>query len=95
MSTAATTPAPALGEAFELFLSASKHDSQGREIGYVVGFRDNGVDFYAWVQNARRAGACDWADYGVPQRSRLFKSAEASTAWAYRTARERIAKLTA
>jgi hypothetical protein len=42
-----------LGEIFETFVPANKTDDKGRGIGYVVGLRDNGTDFYAWVQNAR------------------------------------------
>lgn len=87
-----TTTTPELGEIFETFVPAGKVDSKGREIGFTVGLRDNGKDFYAWVQAARKVGA-DFKDFGVVQRSKLFTSQEAATGWAYRTARERIAKL--
>jgi hypothetical protein len=81
-----------LGETFEAFVSAKKLDGRGREIGYIVGLRDNGVDFYAWVQNARRMNG-DFYDFGVKQRSKKFESQEAANIWAYRTAKERIAKI--
>ncbi len=83
-----------LGETFETFVSAKKFDNKGREIGFIVGFRDNGEDFYAWVQNARRVGLNgEPGDFGTRQRSKLFASQQAAKSWAYGTARERIAKL--
>ena len=82
-----------LGEAFETFVPANKADDKGRQIGFVVGLRDNGSDFYAWVQNARYTGNGQWADFGAPQRSRRFDSLAAANSWAYSTARSRIAKL--
>jgi hypothetical protein len=86
------TPAP-LGDTFECFLSAGKKDQKGREIGYVVGLRDNGADFYAWVQNARSTARDTWHEFGVTQRSKHFSSQSAATGWAYSTARARIAKV--
>lgn len=86
------TSTPTLGDTFETFVSANKRDTKGRMIGYVVGLRDNGIDFYAWVQNARYVEGGGWIEFGTPQRSKLFTSLEASRAWAYATARERIAK---
>jgi hypothetical protein len=83
---------PALGEIFETTLPSGKFDSAGREIGYTVGLRDNGVDFYAWVQNARRVKG-EWKDFGVAQRSKKFGSQVEANRWAYATAKERIAKL--
>ncbi len=85
--------APELGEIFETFVSADRKDSKGREIGFIVGFRDNGIDFYAWVQCARRTTLTNWSDFGVRQRSKLFTSQVAARTWAYMTARARIAKL--
>lgn len=85
-----------LGETFETNLGSGKFDDKGREIGYTVGFRDNGTDFYAWVQNARRVivkGGFEWRDFGVPQRSKCFASQAEANKWAYTTARARIAKL--
>lgn len=84
-----------LGEIFEALVHANKKDDKGRGICYVVGMRDNGEDFYAWVQNARYLGNGDWIEFGTAQRSRKFSSHEAAKQWAYGTARERIAKLAA
>jgi len=83
----ATSPAE-LGEIFQNFMSTGKRDSKGRMIGYVVGLRDNGTDFYAWVQNTRRIDG-EWVEFGFQQRSRRFDSQQAATTWAYKTARER------
>ena len=83
-----------LGPTFETFVPANKRDAKGRHIGFVVGLRDNGVNFYAWVQNARYLGNGQWVEFGVQQRSRCFDSLKAANTWAYTTARERIAKLT-
>lgn len=80
------------GELFEVFLKADVVDQANRPIGYIVGFRDNGTDFRAYVQNARFING-EWVDFGVRQRSKSFTSQEAATSWAYRTAHERIAKI--
>lgn len=80
------------GELTETHLRSGRFDSKGREIGFTVGFRDNGEDFRAYVQNARRV-AGQWQDFGVIQRSKSFRSQAAATAWAYATAQQRIAKL--
>ena len=82
------------GEIFEVYMDANKLDDKGRRIGYIVGFRDNGVDFRAYVQNARMVKR-DWVEFGVQQRSKGFKSHEEAKHWAYSTAKERIAKLKA
>lgn len=82
-----------LGDTFEEFVRSNKKDSKGRVIGYVVGQRDNGKEFYSWVQNARGLGNGEWVEFGVTQRSRKFSSKIAARDWAYRTAKERIAKL--
>lgn len=82
-----------LGDTFEEFLRSAKRDAKGRVIGYVVGQRDNGTDFYAWVQCARGLGNGEWVEFGVTQRSRRFASQSQARDWAYRTAKERIAKL--
>ena len=89
----ATTTTTELGPIFETFVHANKRDDKGRHIGYVVGMRDNGVNFYSWVQNARYLGNGEWVEFGVTQRSRCFDSLQASRNWAYATARQRIAKL--
>ena len=81
-----------LGETFEAHLDSGKTDPSGRRIGYIVGLRDNGVDFYAWVQHARLVKG-EFKDFGVQQRSKQFTSQAAATSWAYRIAHERIAKL--
>jgi len=83
-----------LGEIFENYIRSGRYDSKNREIGYVVGFRDDGVNFYAWVQNARRVNG-EWQEFGVRQRSKCFTSKVKSVSWAYCTANERIAKLKA
>ena len=81
-----------MNEAFETFLPSHKKDSKGRLIGYIVGLRDDGVNFYAWVQNSRMVNG-NFSDFGVVQRSKCFKSQEAANRWAYATAKQRIAKL--
>lgn len=82
------------GDITESYIRSGRYDSKNREIGYIVGFRDNGVDFRAYVQNARRV-AGEWKEFGVQQRSKSFTSQAAATRWAYTTANERIAKITA
>lgn len=80
------------GEIFECYMDAGELDGKGRRIGSIVGFRDNGVDFRAYVQNARMVKR-EWVEFGVQQRSKSFKSKEEAKCWAYSTAKERIAKL--
>lgn len=80
------------GEITESYVRSGRYDSKGREIGYIVGLRDNGVEFAAWVQNARRVNG-KWLEFGVQQRSKSFTSQSAATAWAFATAQTRIAKL--
>jgi hypothetical protein len=82
------------GDITESHLRSGREDGKGREIGFIVGFRDNGEDFRAYVQNARRING-EWKDFGVIQRSKSFSSQDAATRWAYATAQERIAKLRA
>lgn len=82
------------GDITESYIRSGRYDSKNREIGYIVGFRDNGVDFRAYVQNARRV-AGEWQEFGVQQRSKSFTSQAAATRWAYATANDRIAKITA
>ena len=81
-----------LGEIFENYLPTGKVDSKGRHIGFIVGFRDNGTDFYAWVQNSRCVKG-EWVDFGVRQRSKCFPSQIVANRWAYSTAKARIANL--
>lgn len=73
------------GEIFKNFIGTGVKDQKGREIGYVVVFRDNGTDFRAYVQNTRLIKG-EWEEFGVQQRSRSFPSQELATAWAYATA---------
>lgn len=80
------------GDRTETFMGTGCKDNKGREIGYVVVFRDNGEDFRAYVQNARRIKG-EWAEFGVPQRSKSFENQDSATRWAYATAHERIAKI--
>ena len=82
------------GEVFETHVRSGRYDSKNREIGYIVGFRDNGTDFRAYVQNARRVNG-EWIEFGVQQRSKSFNSQESAKTWAYATAHERISKLSA
>jgi hypothetical protein len=87
------TPNGPYGEISEIVVRSGRWDSKDREIGYVVGFRDNGADFRAYVQNARRVNG-EWNEFERAQQpSKSFKSQEAATRWAYQTANERITKL--
>jgi hypothetical protein len=83
-----------LGEIFQNFLGTGRKDSKGREIGYVVGLRDDGTTFYAWVQNTRRVNG-EWQEFGAAQRSKSFSTQQAANVWAYTTAKQRIAKVKA
>lgn len=85
-------PVAEYGDVFENHLRSGRYDSKGREIGFIVGFRDNGTDFRAYVQNARRING-EFVEFGVRQRSKSFKTKEAANRWAYATANDRIAKL--
>ena len=80
------------GEVTQTYMNSGVRDSKGREIGYIVAFRDNGTDFRAYVQNARREFGV-WKDFGAQQRSKSFADQASATLWAYATARQRIAKL--
>lgn len=82
------------GDITQVFVRSGRYDSKDREIGYIVGFRDNGSDFRAYVQNARRVSG-QWQEFGPSQRSKSFKSQAAATKWAYATANDRIAKIKA
>ena len=74
------------------WVGSGKFDNAGREIGYIVGFNDNGEQYAAWVQNGRKIKG-KFSDFGVRQRSKMFATQDQATGWAYRTAKERIAKL--
>ena len=82
----------AYGDIVEHHIGTGRRDSKGREIGYIVGFRDNGEDFRAYVQNARRVNG-EWVEFGVQQRSKSFTSQKFAAAWAFVTAHARIAKI--
>lgn len=82
------------GDITETYVRSGRFDSKNREIGFIVGFRDNGEDFRAYVQNARRING-EWKDFGVIQRSKSFRSQVEATRWGYATAQERIAKIKA
>ena len=82
------------GEITQTFMGTGRSDDKGREIGFIIGFRDNGADFRAYVQNARRI-AGEWKDFGVMQRSKSFPSQSLATAWAYATAQVRRQKVRA
>lgn len=80
------------GEVTEAYIGSGRMDGKGREIGYVVGLRDNGTEFAAWVQNARRVNG-QWKEFGAQQRSRSFPTQATATAWAYATAQVRRHKV--
>lgn len=81
-----------MNEAIETFLRSGKRDAKGRHIGYIVGLREMDDGVYAWVQNGRGIEGY-FGDFGVIQRSRRFDTLEQASAWAYKTAKERLAKL--
>ena len=81
-----------LGEITEQYIPSGTKDNKGRFIGYIVGFRDDGANFYAWVQNTRRING-EWKEFGVRQRSKQFTSQAAATSWAFATVKTRIDKL--
>lgn len=62
-------------------------DSKDRAIGFVAVYRDNGSDFRCYVQSTR-----DGLEFGVPQKSKSFKSASAAKAYGTKTATERANK---
>lgn len=76
----------------ESYIRSGRTDSKGREIGYIVALVDNGTDFRALVQNARRVNG-KWVEFGVKQRSKSFSSQASATSWAYATAHARIAMI--
>lgn len=82
------------GEIFKSFIGTGVADTKGRQIGFAVVFRDNGTDFRAYVQNTRLING-EWEEFGVLQKSKSFSSQAAATNWAYRTAKERAAKVQA
>lgn len=77
---------------FETWIGSGKFDRENREIGYIIGFNDNGEQFAAWVQNGRKSKG-KFSDFGVRQRSKLFSSQEQAAKWAYSTAKQRLANI--
>jgi hypothetical protein len=79
-----------LDETFETFLRLGI-DKKGRVVGYVVGLRPaiNSPICYAWVQKSIETKD-GWKNYGVAQRSKMFKTVAEANRWAYQTAKERI-----
>lgn len=75
------------GEITSDHYETGKVDGKGRSIGFVAVYRDNGVDFRCYVQSTR-----DGKEFGVPQRSKSFKSAAQAKAYGVRTASERVQK---
>jgi hypothetical protein len=88
------TTAAAYGDIVESHIGTGRFDSKGREIGFIVALVDNGTDFRALVQNARRVSG-QWVEFGVKQRSKSFTSQKFAAAWAFVTAHARIAKVRA
>lgn len=82
-----------LGPIIETFIGSGLADRKGREIGWTIGLRDNGIKFYAWVQAARKTGETA-SDFGPAQRSREFTSAAGAKAWATAEALLRHTKMT-
>jgi hypothetical protein len=76
---------PTYNDMTETYIGTGCKDSKGREIGYIVGLNNNGINFAAWVQNARKVNG-EWKEFGVQQRSRSFPSQAFATSWAYATA---------
>lgn len=62
-------------------------DSKNRLIGFVAVYRDNGSDFRCYIQSTR-----DGEEFGVPQKSKSFKSASAAKAYGTKTMMERVNK---
>lgn len=62
-------------------------DSKGRAIGFVAVYRDNGSDFRCYIQSTRNG-----IEFGVPQKSKSFKSASAAKAYGTKTVMERVNK---
>lgn len=81
----------AYGEIVETHLGTGSKDSKGREIGFIVALVDNGTDFRALVQNARRING-EWQEFGVRQSSKSYRSQAEATRCGFAIAKERIAK---
>jgi hypothetical protein len=81
---------PEWSDPLESFVGTAIKDSKGREVGWIVGLRNDGINYYAWVQNARKLNH-KFSDFGVKQRSVCFTTQEQATLWAYTTAKQRVA----
>ena len=79
-------------EITETYLPTGRKDSKGREIGFIVALVDNGTDFRALVQNARRING-EWQEFGVRQASKSYRSQAEATRCGFAIAKERIAKV--
>lgn len=75
------------GEITKVHTDTGRFDSKGRKIGFVAVYRDNGEDFRCYVQSTRNG-----AEFGVPQRSKSFKTPEAAKAYGVREVAKRAAK---
>ena len=80
-------------EIFETFIDSNKMDVKGREIGYIVYLYEVNGTFYAAVQQGRRTSNWAYTRYGASQNAKPFASLAAAKAWAYSTAKARIAGL--
>ncbi|MGL5285907.1 MAG: hypothetical protein ACRC8D_07180 [Aeromonas sp.] len=76
------------GEITKDQVETGNFDTKGRSIGFVAVYRDNGEDFRCYVQSTR-----DAVEFGVPQRSKSFKSAAAARAYGSSTIAQRVARL--
>lgn len=85
---------PILNYPVETFMSAGVVDGAGREVGVTIGMRDNGYQFFAWVQDSRREKG-HFYDFGAQQPCREFHTQREAIGWSHRAARERIAKVQA
>lgn len=88
-----TQEAPAFGELVQIWVDAKFTDAKGRRVGFIVGFCDNGIDFYVNVQKGVMDNKRNFEAFGAAQRSKKFKSMEQAKRHGYGTAKERIAKL--
>ena len=79
-------------EITETYLLTGRKDSKGREIGFIVALVDNGTDFRALVQNARRING-EWQEFGVRQASKSYRSQAEATRCGFAIANQRIANI--
>ncbi len=75
------------GEITKVQYETGLTDSKNRKIGFVAVYRDNGSDFRCYVQSTR-----DGEEFGVPQKSKSFKSADAAKSYGNKTAMDRVTK---